>query len=322
MAAKLYDRDPERFELAPQTLTRLETALSAVRAAWPEQMAAVDTTRLSDGRAVAPPLPMVEESAQSVGSAIASPVDNGLGRGAVEGSEDGRDDGEQGGGVDADPPDDWDDVEWEEQPPAEVPVDRKADDGPRPAALEAPLPEQLPPAPPPDECRPPGVSDVELQARSSRLLDEHTARGESNRQYAAMQTCRMKLPAHAARLEIVTTVSRNAVVVVSGETGCGKTTQVPQFILDDAIERGAGAACNIVCTQPRRISAIGVAERVASERAQRVGEQCGYQVRLDRMASDRTQLLFCTTGILLRRLQNDPTLKGVSHIIMDEVHER
>lgn len=91
-------------------------------------------------------------------------------------------------------------------------------------------------------------------------------------------------------------------VVISGETGCGKTTQVPQFVLDSVEEAGEGAA-RVVCTQPRRISAIGVAERVAAERGELVGGTVGYQIRLERRASERTRLLFCTSGILLRRLQ-------------------
>ncbi|CAN0252578.1 unnamed protein product, partial [Laminaria digitata] len=79
---------------------------------------------------------------------------------------------------------------------------------------------------------------------------------------------------------------------------------------------------NIVCTQPRRISAIGVAERVAAERGETVGGTVGYQIRLERRASEHTKLLFVTTGILLRRLQADPQLEGVTHVILDEVHER
>lgn len=75
---------------------------------------------------------------------------------------------------------------------------------------------------------------------------------------------------YAARDEVLAMVNgcSDRVCVVSGSTGCGKTTQVPQFILEDAIKRGAGADCNIVVTQPRRISAIGVAERAAAERCE------------------------------------------------------
>ncbi|KAL6494913.1 hypothetical protein OROGR_009393 [Orobanche gracilis] len=112
------------------------------------------------------------------------------------------------------------------------------------------------------------------------------------------------------------------VVVVSGETGCGKTTQLPQYILESEKQAVRGAACSIICTQPRRISAIAVAERVAAECGEKIGESVGYRVRLEGMKGRDTRLLFCTTGILLRRLLVDRNLKGTTHVIVDEIHER
>ena len=103
---------------------------------------------------------------------------------------------------------------------------------------------------------------------------------------------------------------------ISSILGCGKTTQVPQFVLDSS------PTCNIVCTQPRRISAISIAERVASERCERVGQVVGYNVRLDAATSPSTQLVFVTPGILLRKFQSSPTLEEYTHIIIDEIHER
>lgn len=101
--------------------------------------------------------------------------------------------------------------------------------------------------------------------------------------------------------------------------GTDQTTQVPQLVLDHMIESGEGAAANIVVTQPRRISAIGVSERIAQERCEAVGETCGFSIKLEKKTSSRTRLLLCTTGILLRRLQCDPDLASVSHIFVDEV---
>jgi ATP-dependent RNA helicase DHX36 len=82
--------------------------------------------------------------------------------------------------------------------------------------------------------------------------------------------------------EILKVVNESQIVVISGETGCGKTTQVAQFILDDFIEKKKGSECKILCTQPRRISAIAVAQRVAEERAENLGDSVGYHIRLER----------------------------------------
>ncbi|KAF5730335.1 DEA(D/H)-box RNA helicase family protein isoform 1 [Tripterygium wilfordii] len=133
---------------------------------------------------------------------------------------------------------------------------------------------------------------------------------------------RRSLPTYKERDSLLKVISENQVVVISGETGCGKTTQLPQFILECEIEAARGAACSIICTQPRRISAMAVSERVAAERGEQLGESVGYKVRLEGMKSRDTRLLFCTTGILLRRLLVDRNLKGVTHVIIDEIHER
>ncbi|KAJ3690094.1 hypothetical protein LUZ61_019258 [Rhynchospora tenuis] len=137
-----------------------------------------------------------------------------------------------------------------------------------------------------------------------------------------LQSFREKLPAFKAKDEFLKAVVSNQVVVISGETGCGKTTQLPQFILEEEIENLRGAHCNIICTQPRRISAISVAARIASERGEELGEIVGYQIRLESKRSALTRLLFCTTGVLLRRLIEEPDLRGVSHLLVDEIHER
>ncbi|XP_019153740.1 PREDICTED: DExH-box ATP-dependent RNA helicase DExH1 isoform X2 [Ipomoea nil] len=138
----------------------------------------------------------------------------------------------------------------------------------------------------------------------------------------AMMSFREKLPAFKVKSEFLKAVASNQVLVVSGETGCGKTTQLPQFILEEEIASSRGANCNIICTQPRRISAISVAARISSERGENLGETVGYQIRLESKRSAETRLLFCTTGVLLRQLVQDPCITGITHLLVDEIHER
>ncbi|CAH8453976.1 unnamed protein product [Schistosoma intercalatum] len=146
----------------------------------------------------------------------------------------------------------------------------------------------------------------------------------SSAAYMKMSESRCELPAYQFKEDIVSTIRNNQVVIISGETGCGKTTQVPQFILEDQVLGGNGSVTRIIVTQPRRISAVSVAERVATERGQSIGSSVGYQVRLERRYPQRPHgsIMFCTTGIILQWFRSDPLLKNISHIIVDEVHER
>ncbi|MFT7806120.1 putative ATP-dependent RNA helicase DHX57 [Arapaima gigas] len=156
---------------------------------------------------------------------------------------------------------------------------------------------------------------------NTRLCREFRSK-QSSRRFLSMLQERQKLPAWQERENILNLLKDHQVLVVSGMTGCGKTTQIPQFILDITLQGPPALVPNIVCTQPRRISAISVAQRVAQERAERLGHSVGYQIRLESVKSSATRLLYCTTGVLLRRLEGEPDLRGVTHIIVDEVHER
>ncbi|NXI19771.1 DHX36 helicase, partial [Irena cyanogastra] len=166
---------------------------------------------------------------------------------------------------------------------------------------------------------------TEQDADLDERLKEDLMKKRSDPRYIEMQRFREKLPSYGMREELVRLINTNRVTVISGETGCGKTTQVTQFILDDHIERGLGSACRIVCTQPRRISAISVAERVAAERAEGCGNgrSTGYQIRLQsRLPRKQGSILYCTTGIVLQWLQSDKHLSSISHVVLDEIHER
>uniref|UniRef100_A0A1J3CC48 RNA helicase n=1 Tax=Noccaea caerulescens TaxID=107243 RepID=A0A1J3CC48_NOCCA len=167
--------------------------------------------------------------------------------------------------------------------------------------------------------------DASIEAICLSLQQKHVNK-KKTRKYKDMLKTRNALPISEVKNDILQHLKERDVLVVCGETGSGKTTQVPQFILDDMIESGHGGHCNIICTQPRRIAAISVAQRVADERCESSpgsdDSLVGYQVRLESARSDKTRLLFCTTGILLRKLAGDKTLNDVTHIIVDEVHER
>ena len=128
-----------------------------------------------------------------------------------------------------------------------------------------------------------------------------------------------ELPVVAERERIVEMLRRHQVIIVCGDTGSGKTTQLPKM----ALEAGFGAKGRLVaCTQPRRLAAVTVAERVASELGEEVGASVGYQHRFGKRLSEATRVKFMTDGILLAETRHDPLLRAYDAIIIDEAHER
>src|SRR5688572_1116585 len=124
-----------------------------------------------------------------------------------------------------------------------------------------------------------------------------------------------ELPVSALREEIARTIADNQVVIVAGETGSGKTTQLPKICLELGRER-------IGHTQPRRIAARSVAERIASELGVDLGGVVGYQVRFDDRSARDTRIKLMTDGVLLAELNRDRDLRRYDTIILDEAHER
>lgn len=161
-------------------------------------------------------------------------------------------------------------------------------------------------------------NDSSRNAQLRQIEDLKRAKAE----YQLLQSNRRQLPAWNKRREIIETIDRNQVVVLCGETGCGKTTQVGQFLLDAAIKSNNGSTFRAICTQPRRLAATSVADRVAHERSEVIGDvkmqpSVGYQIGLERqLPRKQGSILFCTTGILLQFLQTDPFLKEYSHVII------
>ncbi|KHG04864.1 putative ATP-dependent RNA helicase DHX36 [Gossypium arboreum] len=127
----------------------------------------------------------------------------------------------------------------------------------------------------PDSFLDSSVMEKVLQRRSLRLRNMQRAWQESP-EGKKMMEFRKSLPAFKEKERLLQAIARNQVIVISGETGCGKTTQLPQYILESEIETGRGAFCSIICTQPRRISAMAVAERVSAERGEPLGETWNF----------------------------------------------
>ncbi|KAL6302192.1 P-loop containing nucleoside triphosphate hydrolase protein [Sparassis latifolia] len=173
--------------------------------------------------------------------------------------------------------------------------------------------------------------------QSNDLTSEQIKAGFRTRQasapYQDMLRQREQLPIARYRGEITSILDRSQILVLSGETGCGKSTQVPAFILEHQL--ALGRDCKIYCTEPRRISAISLAQRVSRELGEvpgavgTLGSIVGYSIRLESNITSRTRLAFVTNGIALRMLEGGSGQGGqgtafdeITHIIIDEVHER
>ncbi|KAF8274097.1 hypothetical protein EI94DRAFT_1768945 [Lactarius quietus] len=173
-------------------------------------------------------------------------------------------------------------------------------------------------------------TDHHPAAKSERLYERRKAYLEDP-SLESIRSSRSSLPVYTRSADLLSHIQNNEVTICMADTGSGKTTQVPQLILDDYIARGEGASCNIICTQPRRLAAISVAERVARERGEKTGVgSIGYQVRFEaKLPEPHGSITYCTTGIFLKRMQSAlqdngsrSYLDDVTHVVVDEVHER
>ena len=127
------------------------------------------------------------------------------------------------------------------------------------------------------------------------------------------------LPVFSVRDELLTVIRGNRIVIIVGETGSGKTTQLTQYLYEQGYHKNG----LIGCTQPRRVAAVSVAKRVAEEMQSKLGEGLvGYSIRFEDCTSKKTVIKYMTDGILLRESLNDKDLDNYSAIVMDEAHER
>ncbi|CCH41487.1 ATP-dependent RNA helicase [Wickerhamomyces ciferrii] len=160
------------------------------------------------------------------------------------------------------------------------------------------------------------VPDEEKSSDYVPKRDKNVSYGK--RTDLSMKEQRESLPVFKMRSTLMKAVSDNQFIVIVGETGSGKTTQLTQYLYEDGFaNRGV-----IGCTQPRRVAAQSVARRVADEVGCRVGQEVGYTVRFDDLSSPKTKIKYMTDGMLQREALIDPDMSNYSVIMLDEAHER
>ncbi|XP_017093908.1 ATP-dependent RNA helicase DHX15 homolog isoform X1 [Drosophila bipectinata] len=137
--------------------------------------------------------------------------------------------------------------------------------------------------------------------------------------YQNLYKKRITLPVFEYQADFMRLLSQHQCIVLVGETGSGKTTQIPQWCVDFAVSKGRKG---VSCTQPRRVAAMSVAQRVSEEMDVNLGEEVGYSIRFEDCSSAKTLLKYMTDGMLLREAMSDPMLEQYQVILLDEAHER
>jgi pre-mRNA-splicing factor ATP-dependent RNA helicase DHX16 len=154
-------------------------------------------------------------------------------------------------------------------------------------------------------------------SKEERFLAEQLKAAE--KKALSMEETRKSLPIYVYRDEFLAALAEHQILVIVGETGSGKTTQLPQYLHEAGYTKGG---LKVGCTQPRRVAAMSVAARVADEMGVKVGNEVGYSIRFEDSTSDKTVLKYMTDGMLLREFMTEPDLGGYSAIMIDEAHER
>ncbi|XP_064421843.1 pre-mRNA-splicing factor ATP-dependent RNA helicase DHX16 [Latimeria chalumnae] len=149
--------------------------------------------------------------------------------------------------------------------------------------------------------------------------EEKSEMSEAEKKKLSIQEVRKSLPVFPYRGDLLAAIAEHQVLIVEGETGSGKTTQIPQYLYEEEYTKGGK---KIGCTQPRRVAAMSVAARVSQEMGVKLGNEVGYSIRFEDCTSERTVLKYMTDGMLLREFLTEPDLASYNVIIIDEAHER
>lgn len=156
----------------------------------------------------------------------------------------------------------------------------------------------------------------ELDEKDSALLERID---EAERRAKTIEDTRKSLPIYEYRDQLIDAINEYQVLIIVGETGSGKTTQLPQYLYEAGYTKNG---MKIGCTQPRRVAAMSVAARVAEEMGVHLGAEVGYSIRFEDCTTDKTVVKYMTDGMLLREFMTEPDLASYSCMIIDEAHER
>jgi HrpA-like RNA helicase len=142
---------------------------------------------------------------------------------------------------------------------------------------------------------------------------------QEEKRIKSIEDVRKSLPVYHYRTQLLDAIRDHQVLIIVGETGSGKTTQLPQYLFEDGYTKNG---MKVACTQPRRVAAMSVAARVADEMGVRLGHEVGYSIRFEDKTNEKTVVKYMTDGMLLREFMTDPELSGYSALMIDEAHER
>ncbi|XP_073454994.1 pre-mRNA-splicing factor ATP-dependent RNA helicase DHX16 [Aquarana catesbeiana] len=163
------------------------------------------------------------------------------------------------------------------------------------------------------------VSAIQIKGTVEKEDENEKALSELEKKKLSLQEVRRSLPVFPYREDLLKAIAEHQILIIEGETGSGKTTQIPQYLHEEGYTHNG---MKIGCTQPRRVAAMSVAARVSQEMSVKLGNEVGYSIRFEDCTSERTVLKYMTDGMLLREFLTEPDLAGYSVVIIDEAHER